>query len=561
MDEEQKTPDSAPIMAADGRSFFILPFVSSDSLSALGAVRKRLEKITLKALAEALQVELGEADRAALADKGAKPVWENGEFTLAKNYFHDFVQGIFGNDDGLDNGNLKNSSRSLQPLTLSTEATNVLNGGIKNRSDGLAIQVRKRAVDRLTKAGIETEPLRIGQATWLRFAIESVQCIFFGTGIGMLVIEVAYPAGRKKSKARALELIQEINFDLSRANYWAGQSNLGRIGRIKELQRSSSAENTSEQTDCWVGQGLGQIAAHLLGTCKIDQDAPKGITPVHWEKVSIFTGVRILQELDRNERVLTATRLARKETSDYQPRAEIMASGIYRPFRNLTHAASIEGGAILIETPAEGNQAEHVRTFVSNSMHQAYLPLMLWAMHEYLFLTELMKSTSGWIDFANTSDIDIKRLSKFRARIYNYRFHFRFSHASAVSMHNDMFRLWREVFELRKILDEVNHDVGEADSNLEEHQREIKRHKDHQYQRMLGLTIALAGTLISIPDWHGRKASEIVPVLCADSDTWYCPGFSLHYLIIGLGVLGLAVWGWFLAYRGFGWLRKRLWRK
>ena len=198
---------------------------------------------------------------------------------------------------------------------------------------------------------------------------------------------------------------------------------------------------------------------------------------------------------------------------------------------------------MLVEVDPGKQTPEYVNNFVTNSTKRAYLPLMLWAMHEYLFLTELSKSASGWVDFRKTKEEHMIVLRNFRARIYNYRFHFRFSHASAISMHNDMFRLWRKTYDLGTILDEVDRDVAETDNNLESFYTERARSKQERSRLIFGLFLAVAGTVISIPDWINRRMSDIVPVDCCGRFSWLCWDFSLHYIIVGLFLLSFAALG------------------
>ena len=562
MDSPSKpSSEETPLWAKDSRSFFVLPFAPPNGeLDQLGQVRHKLELLTLANLAETLNVSLGDADMETLRKDGKNQAWEANNFSLSKDYFHDFVGTVFGNDATEEIGESTSSSSSLKPLRLSDKGINLLNGGITNRSKGLAMLIRKQAVTRLRNASIDLEKFQRGTDTWLQFEIESAQCLFFGTGIGMLILEIEYTYAKGKSKPVPLEIIQELNFDLCRGKHWSSKKLLIQIARENELPVSNLSIRKREQAaktrdipplkeapqPHWSAQGIGHLALYLMGEQPLDQTPPKTVMPIHWEKAAVFCGVRLDRELDDHQRTLLITRLARKETSDYQPRAEAAAAGIYRPFRHLTHAASIEGGAILVESPPTKQQAEHVGNFVNNSLQPAYLPLMLWAMHEYLFLTEMMKSTSGLIDFSETTEELSPQLHNFRTRIYNYRFHFRFSHASAVSMHNDMFRLWREVFELNKILKEVNTDVGEADSKYEEIQREAKREKDQRNQHQLSMIIFFSGLLISVPDWKGETLVSVAPGICEASRSgvwpWLCREVSLHYALITLFGVAFALW-------------------
>jgi len=356
-----------------------------------------------------------------------------------------------------------------------------------------------------------------------------------------------------------VDFILELNNTLCRANFWERAQPCHWFQDVKALQHKDVSDASSvqcgDQINCM--RGLGHLAALLIGEQPLTLDSkPASVRCIHWEKAPTFCAVKTTTFKDRNTLELTGIRLARKETSDYRPCPESFIDAIYKPFTYLTHVASIEGGAMLVEI-TDDNPPHYVDTFVNNSSRRAYLPLMLWALHEFLFLTELSKSTGGWIDFHNPREEHTLRLQVFRERIYNYRFHFRFAQASVITMHNDMFRLWRKTFELGKILDEIDKDVAEAESKLDHIYSERSRQRQNNNRKVLASLVPLTGAIISIPDWQDKTTNSLLP-FCKTDSAFYCNDVSLHLIILAIGSLSLAFLLAFIGSQCILELRRRL---
>jgi len=556
------------IAVQDAQLYFVFPFVRSRRLSGLAPMREKMNNLRLCDLNEVLQIPLKDKQRSKISSKGAK-VWEDDDdYTLDRAYFHDFVQSIFGttkkNETGVDDSEI----RSLTPLKLNDEARNLISGALGKRGNGLCLTLSSSAWKRLESAGYAaelTETKSGKKRAFLPFDVENCHCLFFGTGVGMLLVEIDVFRRVPKDASVPFTYLLELANQLCRATYWnSAQKGLQcwrpPIRKSPEQEREPPMATEESQSENSTIRGLGPLCAALLGE-RIDLDVePKTFVPIHWEKVPIFCGVKTDPFPDKGERDIACIRLARKETLDYVPNFEAVDDSFYHPFSYLTHTASIEGGVMLVEVDPdpEKRTPEYVKNFVTNSTQRAYLPLMLWAMHEYLFLTELSKSASGWVDFRNTKEEDMLVLRNFRARIYNYRFHFRFSHASAISMHNDMFRLWRKTYDLGTILDEVDRDVAETDNNLESFYAGRARRKQERGRLILGLFVAVAGTVISIPDWINRRMTDIVPTEVCSRFSWLCWDFSLHYIIVGLFLLSFLALGLLLISLGTSRALRRL---
>jgi len=531
-------------------------------------MRQEMEHLRLSDLNKILHIPIKEEKRSKMSSKDAT-IWEDDdEYTLDRAYFHEFVQSIFGttkkNDTGVDDSEI----RSLTPLKLSAEARNLVSGALGKRGNGLCLVLSNSASNRLESVGYTPESIdtKSGKKrAFLPFDVENCHCLFFGTGVGMLLVEINVFRRAPRNASVPFEYLLEIVNQLCRATYWnSAQKGLKcfrpPIRKSPEREQEPPTATETNQPEAPNLRGLGPLCATLLGE-RVDQDVePTKFIPIHWEKVPIFCGVKTDPFPNKGERDIACIRLARKETLDYVPNFEAVEDSFYHPFSYLTHTASIEGGVMLVEVDLarEEQTPEYVKNFVTNSTQRAYLPLMLWALHEYLFLTELSKSASGWVDFRKTSEEDMLVLRNFRARIYNYRFHFRFSHASAISMHNDMFRLWRKTYDLGTILDEVDRDVAETDNNLESFYAERARSKQERSRLIFGLFVAVAGTVISIPDWIGRRIVDIVPIHCSARFSWLCWDFSLHYIIVGLFLFSSVALGLLLLPLGTSWALRRL---
>ena len=566
MTEATPVPGSPSIAVQDAQLYLVFPFVRSRWLSDLAPLRKQMKRIRLSELNSTLQVPLNEKERPKISSKDAT-IWEDDDnFTLDRAYFHDFVQSVFGtkkpDDTRIDDSTIK----SLKPLGLTSEARNLISGALGKRGNGLSVVLSNSAWKRLESVGftpelIDTQSEQKG--AFLPFDVENCHCLFFGTGVGMLLVEINIFRQAPKNASFPFEYLLELSNQLCRAAYWnSAQKGLKCFRSPKrksqKKEQAAPAATNESQAETHNLRGLGPLCAALLGE-RVDQDvAPTKFIPIHWEKVPIFCGVKTDPFPTKDERDIACIRLARKETTAYVPNYEAVEDSFYYPFSYLTHTASIEGGVMMVEVDPDGQTPEYVENFVTNSTKRAYLPLMLWAMHEYLFLTELSKSASGWVDFRKTKEEDMIVLRSFRARIYNYRFHFRFSHASAISMHNDMFRLWRKTYDLGTILDEVDRDVAETDNNLESFYTARARSKQERSRLIFGLFLAVAGTVISIPDWINRRMSDIVPIDCGGRFSWLCWDFSLHYTIVGLFLLSSGALGLLLVALGTSWVLRRL---
>lgn len=534
MGEQQLTVQNATVRLLDSNLYFVFPFVHARALSCLRETRQRMASLTIADLNDTLGVTLNESQ----ARKARSPdftVWAEKPFPIDGNYFHEFVQAIFGNDRVGESGIELADSRSLAPLELTSMARNLISGGFGKASEGLCVNVTAAGRQRLMHAGYEAPSVRLNGETqhYLRFQIAGAHCLFFGTGVAMIVVQVEAPGCALDGKQIPIEYVLELNNQLCRANYWSSALKKHRCWRFSDAVSAPPCDGESNPDGIGTLRGIGPICTALTGEAANQDSEPEQINAIHWKKVATFSGVKTTPFASAESRDLDCIRLARKETSDYHPYRETISDSIYRPFSYLTHTASIEGGVLLVEVDEGNDTPDFVKNFITNPTARAYLPLMLWSLHEFIFLTELSKSATGWIDFVSPDEGHRVLLHDFRARLYNYRFHFRFAHASSISMHNDMFRLWRKTYDLAKILEEIDKDVVEAENMLEQMDTKESQDRAEKDRHRLGLFAALAGTAIAMPDWRDMTLAKLFFYDCAE-DCSAALTFPLHYILLAL---------------------------
>jgi len=576
---EPTPPLQTSTIIMDGRTYLVFPFTHADSLKMLPSVHQHMREMRLLDFNRLLKIPLTSKQKIKIKKNDYK-VWEEKPFVLDKQYFHEFVQQIFGNTEinreyklskiqqltdfikdyiGLAGRNKAanshaSTSGSLAPLELSPEACNLISGRFGTRSKGLCVKLTKAAVKRLKKIGYEPQHAVIDDNTvsYLRFDIEQVNCLFFGTGVGMLVMHIEFMNRAKHKADLPVDYILELNNLLCRSSSTNHSVRNAACFWYQDLAASERDQNNDVASNQSASMNhltdLGHLVRMLIGSCNDKQSHVPTIRTIHWEKVPIFSAIKTTAFTDRAALELTSIRLARKETSDYLPCAETVINAFYRPFDYLTHTASLEGGAMLVEIKDADSTPYFVDNFVSNSSKRAYLPLMLWALHEYLFLTELSKTTGNWVNFHKPQLEDTLRLQDFRERIYNYRFHFRFAQASVITMHNDMYRLWRTTFDLGRILDEIDKDVAEAESKLEHIYTQRAQRAQERGRTMIASLVALGGVVISVPDWQDKTVNNLLPSYCQKDPAFFCNDLPLHFGLIGLGILSLSL---FLLYAGY----------
>ena len=190
-----------------------------------------------------------------------------------------------------------------------------------------------------------------------------------------------------------------------------------------------------------------------------------------WERIFCYTAVLLDQPMpDEESRNLLAWRLSRKYTDDYAPSPAITAHPTLRPFATVCHSLDLEGGCALVERPAraDGTDApEFLNNFLNTAIRTAYWPLTLLAYQEYEALLRMSSDWGGTIEkYTHPTQSEIDQLEAHQARLLCFRQHFRFTHVSRISMHNQVYERWRQALALDKMLEEVSRDVEEISGFL-----------------------------------------------------------------------------------------------
>lgn len=477
---------SGPLLS-NARSFMVLAFSAVGDFAAPGKLHEAMVGAGHAAWAQRLK-------RASVAGP-TDTLWQRVDAGtwFDDRYFYPFVRNIFGLDA---NATAAAPAQSLPALELSAAALKTLAGANAAGDCGdWCVRLSDGAVNRLHQAGAVSERIVIGEhpkpVAVARFGFESVRALFFGTGVCMLVFELRF----ERAIGSVVEHVLEANFALARAVPSGRSKDRSMLFGLPATGDAGASAALPRFT------GLGELAHALLG------GAASVYQPMLWGKVFAYTAIALDGQLPDTERPLLATRLARKESTDYQPLPDAVGESCYRPFAQLTHAVSIEGGSVIVE--AGPGAPEFVQRFVENTASRTYLPLALWAYHDYLVLVGFMASTQGRIDFFKPTADAIDYLKAFRDGIYNYRFNYRFSHASSVSMHNDVLRHWRGAFHLHELLDEVTQDVAEAENYLETAQRDLAEQQLARRSRNLSILLGVIGIVVAAPSWTGLTLADL----------------------------------------------------
>lgn len=182
-------------------------------------------------------------------------------------------------------------------------------------------------------------------------------------------------------------------------------------------------------------------------------------------------------------------RLSRRFTRDYQAQPAELQAGVLHTFANVVHAASPQGGAVVVRE----SDAAFLQSFVDGPAGNVYRPLALLAHHEYLLLQHHTQDCAFLPDTAHPEH-DYERIQTLRTALAQFRLYFRFTHVSDMGHHNRVHRAWREALDLDRMLQELALDVREADQVLAYHQRE---RNEKRWRRIGAITSGLAGFIVA----------------------------------------------------------------
>lgn len=160
-----------------------------------------------------------------------------------------------------------------------------------------------------------------------------------------------------------------------------------------------------------------------------------------------------------------AWRLSRHYTGSYHVRQEDVERGAYLPFDDVAHAVNLEGAALVAYRNATFVREGGLR----GRFESVYLPLVMLAYHEHVVLIELAQVASAW-HAAHPALNDPAPLQTLMDAFLRFRLAFRLPLASDITMHNRVFAMARDAFNLEELQLKASQDVAE----LERHVRSLR---------------------------------------------------------------------------------------
>ena len=222
---------------------------------------------------------------------------------------------------------------SSQPLQLTIEALNALSGALGKRGRGLTVSLSKAACRRLRDMDLGN----LVQDGAIIFNISDAYLHLFGTGIGCIVLNLKLPVPKLP-----IQLLVEALHACART--------------AAKAQSSNPIRWKSEENFETSGTSLDAIVRSLCPVLK-NADLNDWPVPLSWDRIFSYTAVSLDSEIqDPALRVSTVFRFSRRYTSDYLPTTEEINRCVARPFRNIAHAESIEGGCVLVEESSKKNR-------------------------------------------------------------------------------------------------------------------------------------------------------------------------------------------------------------
>lgn len=439
------TTETAPELI-DHSLALVFPFFfpSPDRNNQVKTHYKRLNQLTFSGLEISLPVSARQQEK--LNKIADEKIWQEKKLALSTE-LHSVVASTL--DDSFFKLNQSKSNQHLHhgypSLTVTQQALDFLNNELGGKKQGLEVKLSNNAVNRLTQnlAQPETSP-------WIRFNFEEIRLFMLGTGVGGIVVKIKFPY------LKSILYFLECAYAISRNTPNSKESN-----EVRWF--STDPENSLPSM-----RGLAEIVtlfAPFLG----DAVNPKTnsvftVKRTFWRKVFSYSAVKTDKGFNNEQQEDFLVQISRNFSLDYKPyNNEKNLSGFYQPFDYLTHQLSIEGGAswINMEQAKSITNKNFINNFVKDSAQKSYYPLAILAYFKYLALVNLSINGVRKINFYQPSDIDLSHLNSFKADVNNFRLNYRFTHISEVSMHNEIFKRWNEVFPIDVVLDDISSDASD----------------------------------------------------------------------------------------------------
>jgi hypothetical protein len=322
-----------------------------------------LDALRLTTLAEAMPVPPDLRKR--IATKQPLPVWEPFDQPVSDD-LHPFVRRLFHCDDETDATRADGPFIGALAYQLTKPAQELLDGELGHPGPGLEIGLGRAAVKRL---GVEAGSANKKETFWLPLRVAPSNRLtlhLFGSGVGLFVLELA--------------LDQQV------LSAWGAEAVLETVyaaARVGEKQ--APPLRWKSEGEALPNLSLETMIGHLLPFLTRDDDGKQDeIQPAIENRLFSYCCVRMDDDCDTELAEELVYRLSRRESTNYLPGEERIREGLYRPFDNIRHAMSIQGGAVLVENlPVDGRAVEFFANFIRDPIKRVYWPLALLAYTAY----------------------------------------------------------------------------------------------------------------------------------------------------------------------------------
>lgn len=358
------------------------------------------------------------------------------------------------------NNGLEAHDLALPPLTLSEKAMAAVGNGKHNFGLSLSPSALRRAgIDQSSGRNNGTDAA--ASRSILPFKLASARLFRFGTGTGLLVIEVAYSKPERedgKSFTCTDDCMPSVLLE--------GNHTLGHPSRGGEFfWRASYAQG---------GKVEGYVANEALSLSSIANTLLQGIPgfkeAAGFSRLYSYTAAIVAVE-PAESLADYACRVARRYTADYA--INPAAFSPFSPFNNIVHVAEYEGAASLV---SECSHVEYLQQFMENSVRPTLLPMLLLVQHEHNFLLNLVDASSTGYLAEKNEEKRAEFLLAQRARYLDYRLNYRFEFAAKLSPQNEVYRLWRKALRVDETSAGLDTDLENiAAIEMEKHRVRLER--------------------------------------------------------------------------------------
>ena len=374
---------------------------------------------------------------------------------------------------------------------------------------GLALLLGHDSRARIVAAGAP-------DAAFLRLQIDALDVLGFGseTGVAMLRLRVT-PSGPVRL-AQLQEALHALgNAARARSIGWACEAEPA--GRFTLLDLADcalkAAGSGAARWNRLFTSSYAQLADHPAGDGTIAADAGAGLATAAW-------------------------RLSRHYTAAYQPGPDhLVGSVLFRPFRDVVHAVSLEGVASLTVP-----ESTFMQEGFTARVRSCYVPLAVLAFHEHVQLLTMAQLAPGAMARRSAADTgDGKALQALIEAFLNFRLRYRLAVVSDITMHNQFYAAVRTGLQIDALTQKLAGDTADAARALQarharaEAERGRLRHAAHlQRERkrawVLGLFAGLLTFLTSLAALRELRELLVEPMHPPD---WLHP----QTIAAGLAVL------------------------